>query len=250
VRTSTKSQNRLAVFIVTSKMLQYPDEELIECLDPIGEIVSGLPARSRRHLTPFLEYLRTRPLLELQSAYVDTFDLRQRNCLHLTFSKTGDTRGRGLALWRFGDVYRRHGLSLQARELPDFLPALLELCVEVTIEPRACDPADPAPFDLLVQYGPEIHLLQRSLASDHSPYAGVVAAIESVLPKLDGAVAEEARRLALEGPPSEQVGIAPDIRWLGEAGENIPPDCPMAAGPFPQGMDDLAFEEEALEVRR
>jgi len=250
MRASMNSRDRLALFAVASKLLQYPDEELVECLEPMEQVAAGLPAASRRQLVAFLAYLHSRPLLELQTAYTDTFDLRQRNCLHLTFSKTGDTRGRGMALWRFGDMYRRHGLSLQARELPDFLPALLELCVEVEIEPRQREIANPEPFDLLVQYRPEIHLLRLSLESDHSPYAALVAAIEAALPAVDAEVAAEARRLALEGPPREQVGIAPDFRWL--AGE--PPPCagelPLDEAGMPLLEAGMPFGEDALEVRR
>ena len=57
------------------------------------------------------------PLLELQADYVATFDLRRRNCLYLTYHLNGDTRRRGLALWRFPDAYLSRGYAMAAGEL-------------------------------------------------------------------------------------------------------------------------------------
>lgn len=198
--------DRVAVFAAASRLLQYPDEALLDCLPTIEQILQPLPAGARTPLLAFVRHLKSTPLLELQAAYVETFDLRQRNCMHLTFPQAGDTRRRGMALWRFGDLYRRRGYSLASGELPDFLPALLELAAQA-------GPEDAEPFELLVRYRPEIAVLRSSLQADQSPYAALLHALEFVLPKPGPAVLEAARRLAEEGPPEEQVGIAPDFRW-------------------------------------
>jgi nitrate reductase delta subunit len=196
-------------------------------VEPAYQLARKLPPDWRQSLIGFLDHVSCTPLLELQAAYVETFDLRQRNCLYLTFRRSGDTRGRGEALWRFAELYRRHGYSLNGRELPDFLPALLELAAEAPDE-------DAEPFELLVRHRPEIALLAASLRSDGSPYAGLLAALELALPKPDSAVLEEARRLAQGGPPEEQVGIAPDFCWLSQG--------------LPDKID--LEDEEAMEVRR
>ena len=73
--------------------------------------------------------MRTGELGEMEAAtsYVDTFDLHRRRTLHLTYYRHGDTRERGMALTALVDAYRVAGVRIVPGELPDFLPALLEL---------------------------------------------------------------------------------------------------------------------------
>ncbi len=221
--------DRTAIFAVTSRLLQYPDEELIDCLDPIEVVARRLPHAAQRALLDIVAYLRGAPLLELQASYVETFDLRNRNCLDLTYPQAGDTRRRGMALCSFADLYRRRGYAQTSGDLPDFLPALLELAAEA-------EPEDREPFETLVQYRPEVALLRSSLQADGSPYASVLQALELALPKPSAAVLELARRLAEEGPAKERVGVAPDAVWLG-----------LGAA----GMDAAEIDEaEPVEARR
>jgi nitrate reductase molybdenum cofactor assembly chaperone NarJ/NarW len=227
MRLHARQPDRRALFAIVSRLLQYPTEELLDCLGSARELAGKLPPDCGGPLLDLIEHVSRTPLLELQAAYVETFDLRQRNCLYLTFRRSGDTRGRGEALWRFADLYRRRGYLLTGRELPDFLPALLELAAESPDD-------DPEPFDLLVRHRPEIALLRASLERDRSPYAGAAAALELALPRPDSSVLDEAHRLAEAGPPEEQVGIAPDFCWLSQG--------------LPENVDLEAAE--ATEVRR
>jgi nitrate reductase molybdenum cofactor assembly chaperone NarJ/NarW len=212
--------DRAAVFAVASRLLLYPDPDLLDCLEPIEEIARRLPGGAQKPLLEVVAYLRGAPLLALQASYVETFDLRNRNCLDLTFPRTGDTRRRGIALWDFADLYRRRGYSQTTGDLPDFLPALLELAAE-------SEPDDREPFETLVLHRPEIALLRTSLQADASPYAGVLRALEFALPKPSAAVRETSRRLAEEGPPDEQVGVAPDFKWLEFGAEALDRDAAL-----------------------
>jgi nitrate reductase molybdenum cofactor assembly chaperone NarJ/NarW len=54
-----------------------------------------------------------------------------------------------------------------------------------------------------------IELVRSSLHEAGSPYALLLDAVAAVLPRLTGAQAARVRRLAAEGPPSEQVGLEP-----------------------------------------
>jgi nitrate reductase molybdenum cofactor assembly chaperone NarJ/NarW len=224
---SREARDRKRLFAVLSTLLQYPDQALLDGFEPARELAGELPSDWRVPVLEFLGHVACTPLLELQAAYVETFDLRQRNCLYLTFRRSGDTRGRGEALWQFGDVYRRRGWSLEGGELPDFLPGLLELAALVPDDDRE-------PFDLLVRHRPEISLLSQSLQGDHSPYADLVRVLELALPKPGPGILDEARRLAEAGPPEEKVGIIPDIRWLDQG-------LPCDLDPEP---------DEAVELRR
>ena len=61
----------------------------------------------------------------LAARYVETFDLRRRASLYLTYYAHGDTRERGMALLRLKKLYRAAGLPLDCAELPDHLPVML-----------------------------------------------------------------------------------------------------------------------------
>lgn len=204
MRARTSAAERVAIFAAVSRLLQYPDELLLSNLHLMAGVVGAVPAGARSPLTALIAHMTATPLLELQAEYVETFDLKRRNCLYLTYRQTGDTRRRGMALWRFQDLYRKRGYTVNDGELPDYLPALLELAAEAA-------PGDRGPFDLLLEHQPEIAVLHHSLVDDGSAYADAVAALVFVLPKPDAAVLEAARKIAEDGPPEEQVGIAPFV---------------------------------------
>lgn len=200
--TAMSRADRTVLFATTSCLLRYPDEALKGQLGLIGEAIECLPDRARNPLSRLVAHLAGTPLIELQADYVRTFDLRHRNCLYLTYHQDGDTRGRGMALWRFADLYRRRGYTISDGELPDFLPAVLELA-------SGAAPDDSEPLDMLVERAPSIALLSHSLGEDGSPYADAIRALQLALPQPDPAALEATRRLEELGPPVERVGLAP-----------------------------------------
>ena len=54
-----------------------------------------------------------------------------------------------------------------------------------------------------------LELLRLSLQDMGSPWAGLVSAVTATLPPLRGEERDAVRRLAAEGPPEEEVGLAP-----------------------------------------
>jgi nitrate reductase delta subunit len=138
--------------------------------------------------------------MELAAHFVETFDHRRRCCLYLTYYAHGDTRRRGVALLRFKTAYRRAGLQLAADELPDHLAVVLEFAAT----------ADPAlGRALLLEHRAGIELLRLALEDASSPYVDVLRAVTATLPPLAGSDREAVMRLAAEGPPAEEVGLAP-----------------------------------------
>jgi nitrate reductase molybdenum cofactor assembly chaperone NarJ/NarW len=198
---------RRRVFVAASRLLQYPEPALFDELDAIAGIAASLPVEPGRHLAALVGHLGVTPLIAAQADYVATFDLRRRNCLFLTYRQAGDTRRRGMALWRFQALYRDRGYALGGGELPDFLPALLELAADAA-------PGDAEPVDLLLAHHAAIVALRESLAEDGSPYAHALQALEAVLPKPGRDVLDEARRIAEQGPPAEEVGVEPPEVYL------------------------------------
>lgn len=182
-----------------SVLLQYPDDALLGSRDELAGAAAALPAPQRGPVEAFLEYLGSTPPATLRRAYVETFDFDRRSGLHLTWHSHGDRRQRGIELVRLKRRYAEAGLPLAAGELPDYLPVLLEF-TELRPEPGV---------ELLVQLRPSLELVRAALHARQSPYAGLLDAVTAVLPKPTARQLEEARRLALEGPPAELVGLEP-----------------------------------------
>ena len=178
-----------------SVLLRYPDERLVEARD---ELVAA--ARGHAALEPFLAQLARASPFELAQAYVETFDLRRRSSLYLTYYLHGDTRKRGMALLRLKRLYAAAGLELAGAELPDYLPLVLEFC--------SLAPPDVA-GTLLREHRPALELLRRSLHDAGSMYAGVLDALCDALPRLTPLERERIRSLAEDGPPEERVGLQP-----------------------------------------
>ena len=179
-------------------LLDYPDRALLERLPTVAAALSELPrSPASGSLTAFVEHLRTQSLPELTRHYVETFDLRRKSCLYLTYYADGDTRRRGVTLVRLKQHYRRAGVEFAAADLPDFLPVVLEFA------------AVTGDRSLLVKHVLGLQLIRLGLAEIDSPYLAVLEALLSTLP---GPTAQDRDAvLALErtGPPQEEVGLDP-----------------------------------------
>ncbi len=198
-----RSRDRSAVFVMSGRLLAYPDDELVQSLPLVRELVASLTDRSCAALfDTAVAALGSRPLLELQQDYVSTFDLKRRCCLYLSYYLNGDTRRRGMALWRFQETYRLGGFAVLGGELPDFLPVLLEFGAEG-------GDAEAAALSLLEEHRQGIEVLLAALERHGSIYAGVVAAVAATLPTLTSAQRAAAELLVAQGPPAEQVGLEP-----------------------------------------
>jgi nitrate reductase delta subunit len=142
--------------------LTYPDDDLHARLPLLREA-----APQQREFTDHAAV--TRPQ-ELAAHYVRVFDVENRHCLYLSRWRNGDTRRRGTSLVRFEDLYRRHGLEFTGEELPDFLPAVLELAA------RTGD------TDLLTDHRDGLEQLRTRLTDLGTPYAAVLNAVCATLP--------------------------------------------------------------------
>jgi nitrate reductase delta subunit len=176
---------------VASVLLQYPTIALFDGLDVLRTEAPGT-------FIPFLEWLRTTPADEVASHYVETFDLRRRCALYLTYYRYGDTRKRGMAMLAFKAAYRDAGFEVSGAELPDYLPLVLDFAA---LHPRG--------EKLLRAHRADLELLLRALREAGSPYADVVAAVCAQLPGLRRADRALAQRFWESGPPEEEVGLEP-----------------------------------------
>ena len=186
-----------------SLLMDYPDEALLEQLPMIRAASQRLPAAVGEPIRAFVVHLETTPLPQVQADYVETFDTRRRCNLFLTYFAHGDTRKRGMALLRFKQTYLRSGFVLDDSELPDHLCVVLEYAA--TIDQRLGR-------GLMLDHRAGLELLRLSLRDMGSPWAPIVDSVTATLPPLRGDERDAVRRLAAEGPPEEEVGLAPFAR--------------------------------------
>ncbi len=203
-RKADRRRDDRVVHLVAARCLDYPGDELVASLPMLTQALSEQgDSPGARELTPLVAHLASRPLADLQRAYVDTFDLSRKHALYLSYWTDGDTRRRGEVLGRFKAAYRRTGFLVDTHgELPDYLPMVLEFA--------AC--ADPkAGAALLQDYRASLELLRIALQEKQSPYAAAAVAVCATLPgpsPVDRAAVME--MVGLSGAqPTESVGLDP-----------------------------------------
>jgi nitrate reductase molybdenum cofactor assembly chaperone NarJ/NarW len=200
-RLRRKRASRSTVYKLCSLLLSYPDGELLSARDALSDAVAELPAcPARESLERFCVWWSGSDSLALEQGYVATFDLDKRCGLYLTFYGEGDRRDRGMALLRLRQLYRAAGFPQEGRELPDFLPVMLEFA--------SC--ADGGRGELVLrEHRAALELVRLALRERESPYAEVLDAVCLTLGEPSAADRARAIKLAAGGPPSELVGLEP-----------------------------------------
>lgn len=184
---------------LASVLLQYPTVQLFTGLDQLDLAAAGTaPKATRESFGRFLAWLRTTDPTDVAQHYVQTFDLRRRCALYLTYYRYGDTRKRGMAMVVFKAAYRDAGFIPAEAELPDYLPMVLDFAA---LCPRG--------ERLLHGHRADLELLRRALVKNKSPYQHVVAAVAATLPKLGKHELGQVRTAWESGPPAEEVGLEP-----------------------------------------
>jgi len=153
----------MSLYPSLSALLDYPEAALIDALPEIEGALAASP-RARASLSPLVDALKSRSLIESQEIYVATFDRTPSQSLHMFEHVHGESRDRGPAMVDLLDEYRALGLEVTSNELPDYVPLFLEVLGLI----------DPAKAQTLLDEA--IHVLNaigERLAKNESPYAGV-----------------------------------------------------------------------------
>jgi nitrate reductase delta subunit len=195
---STPPAWRAVAARAASLLLRYPDAAVQAALPTLLAALDELPGAVARQLRPVAVHRRGGDPTGLAAEYVELFDFRRRCALHLTYYSCGDTRKRGEALVGFTAVYKAAGLEVVDGELPDYLPAVLDLAA-----------TDDGGWRLLRDNRVGLDLLTESLGRDRSVYRHAVEAVRAMLPAAGPADLRAAAQLARTGPPAEQVGLEP-----------------------------------------
>lgn len=192
------TRQRALTHMAAAVLLDYPSDANLARYPAVTAALAELPRAIRDRLGGFLAHADQVGADALAQQYVATFDLKRKCTLYLSYFLTGDTRRRGQALVQFVQAYRACGFELDTKELPDYLPIVLEF--------SAAGDAEVAGV-LLASHREGIEVLREALESIASPWASVVAAVTVTLPTVDAATRKRALDLITGGPPVEMVGI-------------------------------------------
>ena len=157
-----------------SLLLTYPGDDLRATLPEISRAVRAEKLISEPQLSKLLSFiaeLEGKDLYDLQERYVLLFDRTRTLSLHLFEHVHGESRERGQAMVDLQQLYERHGLAIDAKELPDYLPLFLEyLSMKPEGEAR----------ELLGQTAHIITALKERLRKRKSVYLNAFVALESI----------------------------------------------------------------------
>jgi len=195
----TADRGTVSPYKLASLLLQYPTTSLFDGLDHLDAAAAGTsPRASRDAFARFLGWLRGTPRTEVAQHYVETFDLRRRCALYLTYYRYGDTRKRGMSMLTFKTAYRTAGFIPTDDELPDYLPMVLDFAA---LSSRG--------ESMLRAHRADLELLRRALTKAQTPYADVLDAVCAPLPRLGRRDLTLVSQAWEQGPPKEEVGLEP-----------------------------------------
>jgi nitrate reductase delta subunit len=219
----------IRTFKVLSLLLSYPTEAIQEAAPECHGVIEAeglVPPRFRPPLYALIDELGQGDLYDLQERYILLFDRTRSLSLHLFEHVHGESRDRGQAMVDLMALYESHGLVIDARELPDYLPLFLEfLATRPMAEARS----------LLAQPLHVVTALGERLRRRKSVYAAVFRALEAVA---DGKAESESLAALLDEPEDDPNDLeALDKIWEEEAVTFGPGDAASGtAGGMTAGM--------------
>ncbi len=216
------------VLKLISLLLDYPRDELWEHRDELlcATADPALPDDLRQRLRDFAARLLARDSLDAQGEWITTFDRGRAMSLLLFEHIHGESRDRGQAMVDLTEAYRKEGFELAAKELPDYLPLVLEFLSHQSAETVR---------DWLANISHLLALLAARAADRGNPYQTLfevlveLAGDEQDWPALRARVREEERDDSAAAMDKvweeERVRFGPD--------ETTGPACGAAATPRP-----------------
>lgn len=124
-------QNQL-IFQLCSYLLSYPDREFRETFTELEDELDEITVpKIKKELQQFFQKAQTMTPSELTSTYINTFDFGKKTNLYITYMTNGEQRERGMDLLFLKNYYKMNGFDVTDKELPDFLPVILEFAAQV-----------------------------------------------------------------------------------------------------------------------
>ena len=190
----------ILLFKAFSALLSYPAAEMRQALPEIADVIRTSPlvaSREQAALLALIEEIGSDDLLAAQEHYVDLFDRGRALSLHLFEHLHGESRDRGSAMVQLKELYAAAGFELATRELPDYLPVVLEYlsCREMA-EVR----------EILTDCADILKTIAKALIARRSRYAAVL----QVLIVIAGEKPVDAATV----PPARERNEALDRDWI------------------------------------
>ncbi|KZC16210.1 nitrate reductase molybdenum cofactor assembly chaperone [Rhodanobacter sp. FW510-R12] len=184
-------------------LLDYPQDELwqhrVELLEAAAD--PALSSECRAALIAFVQGLLDTDPLTAQDSWLQTFDRGRSMSLLLFEHIHGESRDRGQAMVDLIEAYRKQGFELAAKELPDYLPLLLEFLSQC--------PHDEV-HDWLGHVSHIVGMLAARAGERNSPYRVL---FELLLELADGKVDLEALRRRASEEPRDDTPDVMDRLW-------------------------------------
>jgi nitrate reductase molybdenum cofactor assembly chaperone NarJ/NarW len=155
-------------------LVSYPRAEIREALPEIAQVVSDtalLSEADRKGILSLIATLRALDPMEAEERYVELFDHSRATSLHLFEHLHGEARDRGQGMVELKRIYEQGGFDVSPRELPDYLPVLLEYlsCRDL-----------PEARDMLSDCADILRGIGEALARRGSPYVAIFQALLSI----------------------------------------------------------------------
>lgn len=208
-------------------LMDYPQDDLWQHREELLSAADdpALSSQRRAALRDFVGTLFDTDPFAAQDAWLSTFERGRSMSLLLFEHIHGESRDRGQAMVDLIEAYRNNGFELAARELPDYLPLLLEY-----LSHRPPDEAR----DWLGHVKHIVGMLAARAAERRSPYEVL---FEILLELAAGTLDVSLLRRRASEEPRDDTAEALDRLWEEEVvrfgAEARAEDCPPA-GPAPE----------------
>ena len=192
-----------------SVLLGYPTEDLVDAAPDLRRALvedGAVARRLRSDLMALIDDLAGGDLFDRQERYVLLFDRTRTLSLHIFEHVHGESRDRGQAMVDLAELYAQHGLAIDAKELPDYLPLFLEFLS--TLSPDHAR-------DLLGEIAHVIEAMRQRHRKRRSVYAIVFEVLADLAGQATGAT--EMTDLSAESDDDPNDLQALDKAWEEEA---------------------------------
>lgn len=175
--TTTEYQETLAL---TAWLFAYPTEDWWAKLPDCRQAAEAITHQQNRQIiTDTLDYIETMGHKEYEELYVRTFEFSNNTNLYLTMHDRTDFGKQAREMLEYKNLFLDNGYDLN-KELPDFLPALLELTAHI--------PKTQAQ-KVLAMARPKIELLRKRFVEARLAHTFLLDVILTEADELEGAIA-------------------------------------------------------------
>src|SRR5699024_5393063 len=145
------------------------NDQMVDVLPELKKEIQYIENKDvRNYLQQFMNTISRKSLDEWIQHYIEYFDFEKTTNLYVTYLKLGEQRERGLELLKLKNFYEAAGFHITNKELPDYLPLMLEFCANVPTEKSN---------ELLGMHVQAIYEIKENLIKNKSWYVSIFKAI-------------------------------------------------------------------------